>query len=222
MDDGLRYLKKSFFITLEGGEGAGKTTQINRLADSLTQENYKVITTREPGGTPEGELLRSLLVKRGEAQWSPLSEVLLILAARSLHVETVIKPALESGKIVICDRFSDSTLAYQGYGRGVPIEQIKGLASLVIGDLRPDMTFILDVDPHTGLGRSNKRLTSDSQNISRPEDRFEKMETSFHEAVRNGFLAIAQAEPKRCVVLDAQSSIDDIALLIRSKVFEKL
>ncbi len=207
----IEHKKQSLFITLEGGEGAGKTTQINRLAEALTRENYKVITTREPGGTPEGEKIRSLFVRDGGAQWTPLAEVLLVLAARAMHVERVVRPALEAGKIVLCDRFSDSTLAYQGYGRGLDAKTIARLSQDVLGDLQPDLTFILDLPPEVGLSRSTKRMAREGLSGIEGEDRFEKLEMGFHHKVREGFLTIAKNEPERCVVIDATASVDAMA-----------
>ncbi len=207
----LHHKKRPLFITLEGGEGAGKTTQINKLAERLTRENFKVITTREPGGTPEGEKIRSLLVRNGTEKWSPLAEVLLILAARVLHVERVVRPALYSGKVVICDRFSDSTLAYQGYGRGVLPETIEQLTRVSLGELKPDLTFILDVDPAVGLKRSTKRMARESNPELQAEDRFERMEMEFHQKVREGFLDIARKEPQRCHVVNALESVEAMA-----------
>ena len=218
----IQYHKKTLFITLEGGEGAGKTTQINRLGNLLTEEGYKVITTREPGGTAEGERIRGLLVRQGKEMWSAMSEVLLLLAARSLHVERVVKPALELEKIVICDRFSDSTLAYQGYGRGLPIEKIKTLSQEVLGDIQPDLTFILDIDPEVGLRRSTKRLASEGHGGETTEDRFEKLDLSFHQRVRDGFLDIAKSDSKRCHVIDASQSTEDIAAQIKEVIFKHL
>ncbi len=197
------------FISFEGGEGAGKTTQINRLAEFLTMQGHKVVTTREPGGTPEAEAIRNLLVQRGELNWPPLSETLMMFAARAVHIEKVIKPALEEGKILICDRFSDSTYAYQGYGRGLSIEKIKEIDSIVTGNLTPDLTFILDIDVNIGLARSNKRLAA-NKGYEKTEDRFERMDTVFHEKLRSGFLEIGEKNKKRCVVINAAQSIDEI------------
>ncbi len=198
-----------FFITLEGGEGAGKTTQINRLAKLLTDQGYDVVTTREPGGTAEAESIRALLVQRDGGQWSAMAETLLLFAARVMHIEKVIKPALESNHIVICDRFTDSTLAYQGYGRGLDIDQIKVIEQTSIGDFTPDMTFILDLDARTGLARSSKRL-SEKSGYESTEDRFERMEVEFHEKLRAGFLEIAKQDSARCHVINAANSVDAV------------
>ncbi|MCF8496219.1 MAG: dTMP kinase [Alphaproteobacteria bacterium] len=191
-----------FFITFEGGEGSGKTTQINYLAETLTARGYKVLTTREPGGTPEGETLRSLIVQRGGGEWNPLSETLLLFASRLMLVDRLIKPALAEGKIVICDRFTDSTKVYQGNGRGVPQEKITVLEKLVLGSFEPDLTFVLDIDPETGLRRSGKRLALESMDLERTEDRFERLDMDFHISVRQGFLNIARQNPERCRVID--------------------
>ena len=199
------------FITFEGGEGAGKTTQINRLAQSLTNQGLKVITTREPGGTPEGEKIRDLIVQREGGKWSPVSETLLLFAARSLHVQRVIKPALDDGHIVICDRFTDSTRAYQGYGHGLEMKIIEDLNQTVLKGLEPDLTFILDIEPKAGLSRSERRLASEALDIKQKEDRFESLDLSFHEKLRKGFLEIADNNKERCVVLDASKSLKEIA-----------
>ena len=219
----VRSHTKALFITFEGGEGAGKTTQINRLAEELTRKGEKVITTREPGGTPEGEKIRSLLVRGHDENWSPMVETLLMLSARSLHVERLISPALESGKIVICDRFCDSTIAYQGYGRGIPTDKIENISKEVLGDIKPDITFILDIDPGAGLTRSKKRLAGEGDISSgQAEDHFEKMDLSFHERVRQGFIEIANNDPERCYLISAEGSIDEISEKIKNILWDKL
>lgn len=210
------------FITFEGGEGAGKTTQINRLAQSLTSDGYKVVTTREPGGTPEAEKIRNLLVQRDGGNWSPLSEALLLFAARHLHIERVIKPNLDDGKIVICDRFTDSTRAYQGYGHGLDLDIIETLKETVLGGLEPDVTFILDIESKAGLERSERRLATEALDIKQKEDRFESLDISFHEKLRQGFLSIAKDNPERCKVFDASKNLDAIADDILKSTQEKL
>lgn len=215
-------IKKPLFITLEGGEGVGKTTQINRLAEQLTRSGYKVITTREPGGTPEGEKIRSLFVRDEGVDWTPMAELLLVLAARSVHVERVVWPALEAGKIVLCDRFSDSTLAYQGYGRGLKGDVIASLTGQVIGGLIPDLTFVLDMPVELGLSRSTKRLAREGNKGQPTEDRFEKLDVAFHQRVREGFLDIARSEPGRCVVINAENSVESMAGAIWDAVQKKL
>ena len=199
------------FITFEGGEGSGKTTQINRLSQRLADAGHKVITTREPGGTKEAEYIRDLLVQRDGGKWTPLSEALLLFAARSIHVERVIKPILAEGKIVICDRFTDSTRAYQGYGRGLDLAKIEELNELVLGGFAPDRTYIFDIEPRAGLARSERRLAAEAMNLKQTEDRFEKMGIEFHEKLRAGFLDIAEKNSGRCRVFDATRDVDEIA-----------
>lgn len=210
------------FITFEGGEGAGKTTQINRLAESLTKAGHKVITTREPGGTPESEKIRDFVVQREGGDWTPMSEVLLFFAARSLLVERVIRPALENNKIVICDRFTDSTRAYQGYGRELDLQIIEDLNTTVLNGLAPDITFILDIDAEAGLSRSEKRLAAEALSIKQKEDRFENLELAFHERLRQGFLEIAKNAPDRCRVFDATQDInvmsEEILKYVQTKI----
>ncbi len=211
----------SLFISLEGGEGAGKTTQINRLADHLISLGHRVLTTREPGGTKEAESIRNLLVQRDGGDWDSMAEVLLLFAARVMHIEKVIKPALANNKIVICDRFSDSTFAYQGYGRGLDLEKIKEIEHVSINAFKPELTFILDIDVRQGLERSNKRL-SDQRGYEKTEDRFERMDIIFHEKLRAGFLDIAKNNPQRCHVVDATKNVSDIGYIIRQKTISVL
>ena len=215
-------MSSGLFISFEGGEGSGKTTQINKLAEILTHNKRKVITTREPGGTPEGEKIRSLIVQREGGDWNPMAECLLLFAARVMHVEKIIKPALERGKIIISDRFTDSTRAYQGYGRGFSLDMIEKINTLTLGDFKPDLTFILDIEPQKGLSRSSRRLAAEDLQINQTEDRFENMDLEFHEKLRKGFLGIAKKDPKRCVVLDAALPIDDLTKKIHKIVEERL
>ena len=210
------------FITFEGGEGAGKTTQINRLAQSLTEKGQRVVTTREPGGTPEAEKIRDLLVQRDGGEWNPLSETLLLFAARLLHVERIIKPNLDDGKIVICDRFTDSTRAYQGYGHGLDLSVIESLKETILDNLEADITFILDIDAKTGLSRSERRLAAEALDIKQREDRFENLDISFHEKLRQGFLTIAKENPDRCHVFDADKDLDQIAENILQAALSKI
>jgi dTMP kinase len=183
------------FITLEGGEGAGKSTQARRLATALRGVGLDIIETREPGGSPGAEEIRRLLTAGEPARWSPMAETLLHFAARADHVRRTIRPALAAGRWVCCDRFADSTMAYQGYGHGIDRDFIARLAVAVLGDLRPDLTLIFDLPVEQGLARAAAR--------SGHEDRYEKMDRSFHEALRRGFLDIAGQDPQRCVVIDA-------------------
>ena len=213
---------KGLFISFEGGEGSGKTTQVNKLAQLLADRNIKVITTREPGGTPEAEKIRDWLVQREGGNWTPMAECLLLYAARSMHVEHVIKPALAKGKVVISDRFSDSTLAYQGYGRGIDPAVIKDLDKLVLGGFKPDLTFIFDLPPTDGLKRSGRRLAAEQLHIKQTEDRFENLDLSFHENLRRGFLEIAKSDPARCTVIDALQNPETITSQIEKIINSRL
>lgn len=200
------------FVTFEGGEGAGKSTQIARLADVLEQAGQAVVQTREPGGSPSAEAVRTLLL--GHAQeWQPLGETLLHFAARAEHLAQTVRPALAAGKWVLCDRFTDSTRAYQGFGQGVEMETIAALERMVVGDTRPDLTLILDVPAETGLARANGRGAA---------DRYEGMDLAFHERLRQGFLAIAEGEPERCAVIDADRDLDAVAQTVLDTVRRRL
>lgn len=214
--------KEGFFISFEGGEGSGKTTQINKLAEALTAQGHRVLTTREPGGTDEGNKIREFIVQRDGGNWTPMAEALLLLAARTMHVEKVIKPALEDGKVVISDRFSDSTIAYQGYGHGLDLDVLKQLDELAISGLKPDLTLVLDIPPTDGLERANTRMQSETYEEQRAEDRFERLDVSFHEKIRQAFLDIAASEKERCVVIDAAQSISEMSNKIEAAVTERL
>lgn len=194
------------FITLEGPEGAGKTVLAKRLVAELERRGREVVSTREPGGTRLGERLRSILLSQGsdatEAPVDPRADALLFNAARAQLVGEVIRPALDRGAIVICARFTDSTLAYQGYGAGLPLEELRSVAAVATGGIVPDLTVLLDVPPTIGLGRK----TGTSRN------RFEaSFDLAFHERVRAGFLALAAAEPARFRVVDSARAIDAVA-----------
>ena len=190
------------FITLEGGEGSGKSTQIRMLADYLKQKRIDFIQTREPGGSPDAEEIRKVILTGSKDKWDSISETLLFSAARRNHLTKLIWPALGQGKWVICDRFADSTMAYQGYGRGDGLltkTDIDTLYHLVAGDFKPNLTFILDIDPVEGL----KRAFSRGDN-----NRMEDMDISFHQNLRAAFLDIAKQEPNRCFVIDASKAPD--------------
>lgn len=206
--------KRGYFFTLEGGEGAGKSTQQLRLASRLERLGKTCLVTREPGGSPAAEALRQLLVTGDGGRWLPLGETLLHFAARQDHVARVIGPAIEAGRIVLCDRFYDSTMAYQGYGQGVPRDRIRALTDWVCGEYRPDLTLVLDLSVERGLERAMARKGS--------ETRYEEMEKSFHERLRQGFLDIAQAEPDRCQIIDADGSPDDVEAAIWNAVSTRL
>tara|TARA_Y100000741_G_C18217585_1_gene544429 strand:- start:677 stop:1300 length:624 start_codon:yes stop_codon:yes gene_type:complete len=201
------------FITFEGGEGSGKSTQIKILKNKLSKK-YKVITTREPGGTKEAELIRSLLVKGKSNKWSGTTEVLLNFTARKDHVDKIILPNLRNDKWVLCDRFSDSTLAYQGYGRNVSKNLIKILNKLLINNLTPKLTFLFDIDPKIGLGRSKKRINN--------ELRYENMSLSYHKKIRIAYLDIAKKNKKRIKVIDASLDRDSISEIIWSFIQKDL
>jgi len=190
------------FISLEGGEGAGKTTLIESLRHHLEAQGHEVIVTREPGGTPGAEDLRTLLLTGATDRWSPMVEALLMYAARVDHVERLIAPALARGAWVLSDRFADSTLAYQGTAGGISVDAIRSIHKAALGDFAPDLTLVLDLDPLVGLRRT----------VERGEDptRFELLETDFHTKLRQAFLDIAHAEPQRCAILDASHSPDDV------------
>jgi dTMP kinase len=191
------------FITLEGGEGTGKSTQVKRLKAALEAKGLKVLTTREPGGSPGAEEIRKLLVEGEPGRWNPITETLLAYAARADHVARIIGPALAAGTWVISDRFNDSTFAYQGVGRGVERETIRRIDSAVLDDFQPDLTLVLDLDVKTGLERANARPGA--------ENRFEKFGPEFHERLRQSFLDIAKRAPERCRLIDASGGVDDVA-----------
>jgi len=206
------------FITFEGGEGTGKTTQVQLLASLLRARGHDVVTTREPGGAAGADTIRSLLVSGATDKWDPLSESLLLFAARREHLVKTIWPALERGAWVLCDRFADSTLAYQGYGHSVPIEFIENLYDVVVGEFVPDLTLILDIDVEIGLARANARNTDTASR----EDRFERMDIAFHERLRTGFLDIARNDPGRCAVIDADNQPDIVGAEIWKTVETRL
>jgi len=194
-------INRGLFLTLEGAEGVGKSTNIEFITQQLTLQGIDFILTREPGGTLLAEKIRDLLLAVHDEPMSELTELLLVFAARAQHLEKVIKPALEEGKWVVCDRFTDATFAYQGAGRGLNLETISQLQSMVQGELRPDLTLILDLDPEIGLERASKRGEL---------DRFELEKQSFFRSVRQGYLDIAKAEPERCTVIDASLPLEQV------------
>jgi dTMP kinase len=199
------------FITLEGGEGTGKTTQSALLAEALTARGVPVLRTREPGGAPGAELLRDILLG-GSVDWAPRAETLLHFAARSEHVAKTIQPALAAGTWVVCDRFFDSTLAYQGYGQGADRGFIEALIDLL--GIAPDLTVMLDVAETIALGRMRRR--------GGDADRYEKLDAAFHARVREGFRAIAAADPQRCVLLDASGDVPSVHTAITTAVWTRL
>lgn len=203
-------MKRGRFITIEGGEGAGKSTQAARLARTLDERGIPVMVTREPGGTAEAERIRALLLDPGEARWEAMTEVLLYFAGRMENVEKTVKPALANRCVVICDRFADSTLAYQGYGADASLAAIRSIADATLGRFWPDLTLILDIEPEEGLARTQTR--------SAFQDRYERQQLEFHRKVRKGFLEIAAKAPQRCVVIDAAPDEDRVAEAIFAEV----
>ena len=201
------------FITFEGGEGAGKSTQAARCAEHLSSRGLEVVVTREPGGTPTAERLREMLLDGG-IELAPLEQVLLLYAARHNHVERVIRPAVERGAVVICDRFSDSTRSYQGAAGGVSAETIESVESLVLQGFGPDLTLVLDMPVDAGFERVRSR--------GEAADRFEAADRSFHESLRRGFLEIARREPERCRVIDAARGIEAVWTDVRDAVEARL
>jgi len=201
------------FITLEGGEGAGKSTQAKKLVAALKKRGIASVSTREPGGSPGAEEIRNLIVHGEPGRWDTLTEALLIFAARADHVRRTIKPALAGKKWVVCDRFTDSTFAYQGAGRGLDRETIRRLDALVLHDFRPDLTLILDLPVEIGLARTMSR--------GQGATRFEKFDVDFHERLRQAFLSIARRNHDRCVVIDATQSANHVAEAIWNAVAKR-
>lgn len=196
------------FLTIEGIEGVGKSTQVVRLSERLAVLGIAHLVTREPGGTPLAEKIRELVLSPRAESLPRVAELLLMFAARAVHLENHIEPALCAGRWVLCDRFTDATYAYQGAGRGVSHENIRYLEGLVQGQRRPDLTLLLDVPVDVGLARSRKR------DAGKPADRFERERADFFERVREGYLARARAEPERIAVIDADASMQDVTMAI--------
>ncbi len=210
---------KGLFITFEGTEGSGKTTQISLLADHLTSAGLTVTLTREPGGTPIGDQVRKVLLDPSNKALHPRAELLLYAASRAQHLAERILPALEAGRIVLCDRFSDATLAYQGYGRGLDIGTIRALDQIVTGGMNPHLTLLLDLDAAAGLSRARGRNSSAGLEH---EGRFENEDIAFHDRVRRGYLTLARQDPERVRVVDAARPPDVVQRDIRAIVDELL
>jgi dTMP kinase len=202
------------FITLEGGEGAGKSTQISRLKAWLDSRGHTVVSTREPGGSAGAEMVRKLLVEGPAERWDGMTEALLHFAARRDHLRATVWPALERGAWVVSDRFADSTRAYQGYGHGLDLAALDRLYELAMGDFKPDLTLILDLPVEAGLARAAGRRGG--------ETRYESLPRTFHDRVRAGFLEIAKREPVRCAVIDANRDIESVAHDVARTVAERL
>lgn len=202
--------KKGLFITFEGGEGAGKSTQIQKAAALLKKKGKKVLLLREPGGTEVSEAIREVILSTRHKKLTPETELLLYLAARAQIVREKIQPALEKGICVLCDRFEDSTLAYQGYGRGLSLDWIYKLSLFVRGKQVPDLTILLDIDPEKGLARGGRN------------DRMEKESLSFHQKIRKGFLAIAKKNRKRFLVVDSSRGPEEVFKMIEKKISKRV
>ena len=207
-------MSRAPFITFEGGEGAGKSTQIRLLAGHLAGAGVRHVTTREPGGSPGAEEIRRLLVTGAADRWSALSETLLFYAARVDHWQRVIRPALEAGTVVLCDRFADSTMAYQAYAGGMDHAQIEALHELVLPGVQPDLALILDLPPEEGLRRAGSRADT--------EARFESKGLDFHKRLRAGFLDIAAHHPARCAVIDANQPVEAVGTAVATCVRQRL
>ena len=194
------------FITVEGIEGVGKSTNIDFLADLIENNGFSVVRTREPGGTPMAERIRELLLEHGEEPMTDIAELLLFFAARSLHISNAIRPALEAGQWVVCDRFTDASRAYQGNGRGLNQDKINMLADWVQEDLQPDLTILLDAPAEVGMDRAGRRGAA---------DRLESEKTEFYARVRAGYLALAESEPERFAIIDASLPLDQVQAAIK-------
>ena len=201
------------FVTFEGGEGAGKSTQAALLTEALQRAGIAARLTREPGGSAGAEAIRQILLDGADERWDAIGEALLLNAARRDHVLHTILPALAEKTWIVCDRFADSTLAYQGYGRGLPLAKLTILQQFTLGDLRPDLTLLLDLPVEEGLRRAARRPGSG--------DRFERLDREFHERLRRGFQDIAAADPQRCVVIDAAGDRDGVHRAVLAAVSQR-
>lgn len=210
----MRRVTRGRFITLEGGEGTGKSTQARILAARLRAEGRAVAQTREPGGSPGAEVIRGLVVSGEAERWSPVTEALLMFAARSDHLERTIRPALETGTWVLCDRFADSSRVYQGAGGGVPTAFIEAMDAAVVGSDQPDLTLIFDLPVEVGLARALGRGSA--------EQRFESKGLAFHQRLRDGFRAVAADHPDRCVIIDADGPLEVVSARIWAAVETRL
>lgn len=210
----MRPVTHGRFITFEGGEGTGKSTQAARLVERLRARGLEVVQTREPGGSPGAEDIRAIALNGDPGRWSAMTETLLMFAARSDHLERTIRPALESGRWVVCDRFADSSRAYQGVGGGTPAAFIEALDAAIVGATQPDLTLVFDLPVKVGLERAFGRGLF--------ETRFESKGLDFHERLRRGFLEIAAAHSDRCIVIDADGDQDTVAARVQAAVEARL
>jgi dTMP kinase len=203
-------MNRGLFITFEGIDGCGKSTQLAEAARRLTKEGLRVVTTREPGGTPIAEKIRELIINPDHAEMHNECELLLYLASRAQHVQEKIAPALRDNSIVLCDRFQEATFAYQGYGRGFSLEKLKALNAFATGGLDPDCTFIFDIS----VALSRKRLAA----MDKGQDRLESNPDDFYERIRNGYLAMAESQPQRIVLLDGTAGVDELSGIVAGKI----
>lgn len=206
-------MSKGFFITFEGGEGSGKTTQSELLYNNLKQKGLNVTRTREPGGTILAESIREILLKGEKDKMSSLTELYLFAAARRDHIDNIIEPSLKNNEIVICDRFIDSTTAYQGYAGNIDLNLINSINNFTIGSIIPNITYIFDIDPNIGLKRSI--------NTTSEEIRFEEKDIGYHKKIRSGFLEIAKNNSDRCIVIDAEQELKKIEELLLNLTIKK-
>jgi dTMP kinase len=203
-----------WFITFEGVEGSGKTTQIQLAGEFLREKGFPVFMSQEPGGTPLGERIREILLNRGGFDISGEAEVFLFAAARAQHTDAVIRPALEKGQVILCDRFSDATIAYQAYGRGLPLETVREICRFASRGISPHLTLLFDLPVEKGLERAFRRIAG-REEASR-EDRFEREQLDFHRRIREGYLTIAREEPGRVKIVDASRDIESTRREVRA------
>jgi dTMP kinase len=211
-------MRRGWFITFEGIDGSGKTTQFRMLGNWLREQGKEVVETVEPGGTAIGLQIRKILLDPASAGIQPRTELLLYFASRAQNVEQVIRPALESGRIVLCDRFTDSTLVYQGSGRGLDTKVVMELDRIACDGLKPDVTLLIDIDLETSLARARKR----NERTGNAESRIDEESTEFHARVRKGYLALAANEPERFVVIDGRGEIGEVFALIREAIRDRV
>ncbi len=207
-------MRNGIFISLEGVDGSGKTTQLERLRHSLEAKGYSVVVAQEPGGTRSGRRIREILLDAANQDLRPIPELLLYFASRAQNIAEVITPALDAGKIVIADRFTDATVAYQGYGRGLGVEAVRAIEHVACAGVQPDLTLLLDIDPETGVGRALERNEQETAD----ESRMEKEGSAFFEKVRGAYLELARQQPKRIKTIDAGGTVQETAAAIESAV----
>lgn len=210
---------KGLFLTVEGIEGSGKTTQLQRLAEAIRATGRSVVVTKEPGGTQLSDRVRAILLDPNEEGMDPITELLLYAASRRQHVVEIIEPALRAGSVVLSDRFTDATLAYQGFGRTLNFDHIRQLNAMATGGREPDLTIIFDLPEQEGLDRAKRRNLTSQQ--SQNESRLEGEDLRFHRRVREGYLSLATARPARYLVVDARGGIDEIAAATRKQISER-